>query len=105
MRKYFATLHKRSDAHKKRFALLSSGGFTLVIFAVWAAVNFGGSGNEAAASAAKSSEVGPLQVMMENIKDSFNSLFTGIKSDLQSVEIQSGYEEMKSNALNIYGRE
>jgi len=42
MRQYLATLHQRPDHHKKRFALLVSGSFTLLIFGIWFLVRTGG---------------------------------------------------------------
>ncbi|MEK7227438.1 MAG: hypothetical protein AAB641_00925 [Patescibacteria group bacterium] len=69
MRKYLATLHKRPPHHKKRFALLTSGAFTLLIFAVWALVNFG-EGDETPAAAEKSLEViNPLESLKNNFSD------------------------------------
>ncbi|MEK7175863.1 MAG: hypothetical protein AAB695_00620 [Patescibacteria group bacterium] len=80
MRKYLATLHKRPPHHKKRFALLTSGAFTLLIFAIWVLVNFG-QGEATPAAAEKSLEVvSPL----ESIKNNFNNL--------------------GDSALDIYGR-
>ena len=40
MRQYLATLHQRSDRHKKNFALAVAGGATLLMFSIWFAVNF-----------------------------------------------------------------
>ncbi|OHA91947.1 MAG: hypothetical protein A3J09_00375 [Candidatus Zambryskibacteria bacterium RIFCSPLOWO2_02_FULL_51_21] len=104
MRKYLSTLHKRSPKHKKRFALLASGGFTLIIFAVWVAVNFGstvlpGNGTEAAAKKAVEGP-NPFGSLMRGLESSFESL----RDSLKSVELKSGYENMKNNSLNIYGR-
>ena len=41
MRKYLANLHQKPEAHKKRFAFVTSACVTLIIFAIWGAVNFG----------------------------------------------------------------
>ena len=84
MRQYLSTLHKRPHKHKKRFALLASGGFTLLIFAIWATVNF--SGGEAVAANAN--------MAIENTNP-FGSLFRGI---------ESGFNELRESILNIYGR-
>ncbi len=107
MRTYLSTLHKRSPTHKKHFALLVSGGFTLSIFTIWAAVNFGG-GAAATASANKSvADANPFGSLMRGLDASFESLkesLGGMKKEVESVDIGSGYQEMKNNTLDIYGR-
>ena len=56
MRQYLATLHQKPDHHKKRFALLVSGSFTLLIFGIWFLVRTGGE----SVVAENSKEVTPL---------------------------------------------
>ncbi len=111
MRKYLSTLHKRSDKHKSNFALLVSGGFTLVMFGLWFTLNHSepevvvheGSVRELAAT----NEVGPLDSLSastgdawQNIRENLSGMFDGFGS----VDLEEGYEEMKTNTLNTYGR-
>lgn len=84
MRRYLATLHTRSDDHKKRFALATSGGFTLLIFAIWMTVNYGGEPVVADARQAEVKEVSPLEsfsssvgTAWEGLKQSFGGLSEG----------------------------
>ena len=111
MRTYLSTLHKRSPSHKKRFAFLASGGFTLLIFAVWATVNFGGNPSTSsgqAASVNKSVEsANPFGSFLRGIESSFEGLkdsFAGLKEGIESIELESGFEEMRDNTLNTYGQ-
>lgn len=81
MKKYLKELPNKSHGHKKRFALLASGGFTLLIFAIWSFVMFGpepqvaedstGPVNLAAVSQA---EVTPFENVFVGIKDSWKSI-------------------------------
>ena len=88
MKKYLKELPNKSHKHKKRFALLASGGFTLVMFAVWSFVMFApepqladetGPVNLAAASTA---EVTPFENIVDGMKESWQSL-TGFIGDGQ----------------------
>ena len=91
MRKYLATLHKRSPHHKKRFALLTSGAFTLSLFAVWALVNFG-EGEATPAAAEKSLEVvSPFDSLKNEAQAGFSSL-------------RKSFDGLKNDSLNIYGQ-
>jgi len=111
MRQYLATLHKRPHHHKRRFALLASGGFTLLVFGIWALVNFGStslttSGTEASANKAVE-EASPLGSLYRGLGASFEALrgsVSELKSGLEVVDFESGYEEMKNNSLNVYDR-
>ena len=83
MRKYLATLHRRPDHHKKRFALLASGGFTLIIFATWSLVTFGNDNPPEETVTRAHEEVGPLESLransaqtLEAIKESIEDLKT-----------------------------
>jgi cell shape-determining protein MreC len=40
MRKYLKTIYQRSEQHKRRFALVTSGLITLFIFSLWSMVAF-----------------------------------------------------------------
>ncbi len=111
MRRYLSTLHKRSDAHKKNFALLASGGFTLAIFTVWLFVNYGDSGtvvvdNNAAALRrnAPAKEVGPLESVGNSLGAAWEGLTESFGGLSGSVNFESGYDEMKDKTLDTYGR-
>lgn len=106
MRHYISTLHKRSHSHKKRFALLTSAGFTLMIFAIWTLVNFGGADATEASANRAVSQANPFGSLLRGIGTGFSSLWGGVselKEGLEVVDIESGYEEMKRNTLNNYG--
>lgn len=108
MRTYLSTLHKRSDKHKKRFALVTAGSFTLLIFAIWALATFGerestattASANQAVAEA---NPFGPLlrgfQAGFEMIKGAPNN-FT---NELEVVNVEGNYRGPENN-LNTYGQ-
>ncbi|MBI2086734.1 MAG: hypothetical protein HYT69_00985 [Candidatus Zambryskibacteria bacterium] len=91
MRKYLATLHRRPVHHKKRFALLVSGGFTLFIFAIWSAVNFppGTDPVKSPISDHGAREVSPLE-----------SLRSGVATSLTA--LKESFEELKNGVLNTY---
>ena len=73
------TMSNKSEAHRKRVALLLSGGATLFIFAVWAVAlparlaNL--SGNNSSASAAS-----PIDAIAKNVNDSVSSLKNNINA-------------------------
>jgi hypothetical protein len=111
MRTYLENLHKKSPAHKKRFALLASGSFTLLIFAIWATVNFGSlstSSGQATASANQATqEVNPFGSLMRGIGASFDSLRGSVgelKEGLEVVNFETGFREMRDNTLDTYGQ-
>ena len=114
MRKYLATLHKKSDDHKKYFALAVSGGFTLFIFTFWMLANFGNGGilarNDESTSTEDSSTVmegSPLQSMSSSIAASWQAIrdnFDDFKKGLNGCDIKGSYEEMRDNTLDTYGR-
>lgn len=94
MRHYLATLHKKPDHHKRRFALLVSGSVTVLIFTVWALVTFGPQGSWADNSKTSErahQEVGPLESIRMNVSSSLDS-------------IQYSFEGLKGNVLNSYGQ-
>ena len=106
MRKYLTTLHTRSNRHKKRFALLVSSFFTLFIFGMWSLVNFGTSPS-VVAEKEKVNEIGPFQSIRANLASSFDALnasFDDLKTGFQSIDVNDKYQEMRDNALDIYGR-
>jgi len=89
MRTYLATLHKKSPSHKKRFALITSGTFTLLIFAIWALATFGpstfgtmDSGQEASANQAVG-EANPFGSLLRGVGAGFKAL-TGEVDELKN---------------------
>lgn len=110
MRKYLATLHKRPEHHKKRFALLVSGVFTLFIFSIWTLVTFGEGGVLAREKGEKeeaSAEVGPFESFKNNVATSVEGIFGNfgkLKDGLETVDIESDYTEMRNNVLEVYGQ-
>lgn len=110
MRKYLSTLHERPHAHKKRFALVTAGSFTLLVFAIWALATFGSapvatSGTEASANRAVL-ESSPIGSLMRGIGAGFKA-FIGttneMKESLEVVNYESGFRREDSNSLNNYG--
>lgn len=77
MRHYLATLHKRPDHHKKRFALVVSGSFTLLIFAIWILVNFGGPEPTPASANKSIEESSPIVSLMRGFGTGLQALFGG----------------------------
>lgn len=111
MRKYLAELHKKPDEHKKRFALLVSGAVTLFIFGIWSLTIFGTSGEKIAENDSVfqkgSEEVSPLQSIRMNLGTSLEAIkgiFGGLKNNLDSVDLETGYKDMRDGALNTYGQ-
>lgn len=111
MKKYLATLHTKPERHKKRFALLVSGGTTLAIFALWTMVTFGTGGtlaqnDEPKAEAVK--EVSPLESLQMGVAASFAGLrqmLGTMKAGLgEMVDLEADYTEMKSGVLTNYGQ-
>lgn len=71
MRQYLATLHTKPPHHKKRFALLVSGTFTLIIFSLWTMTTFAPEGDTSVA--VNSNEVGPLESLQAGVRDGYES--------------------------------
>ncbi len=108
MRQYLATIHEKPPTHKKRFALVTAGSFTFLIFAIWALATFGPTVEPTTASANRAvQEVTPLNSLMRGIGAGFRALIgtTGeIKEGLETVNFENGYQEMRENTLNNYGQ-
>jgi ABC-type lipoprotein release transport system permease subunit len=109
MKKYLSTLHQRSPAHKKRFALIVSGGSTLLIFGVWAFVVFGGMNSTVSNDtqnkivvANPQNEVSPFDDLkggVANAVDAVKQQFDQVKESINSANIQNKYEEARDQAL------
>ena len=116
MRKYLATLPNKSDKEKKRFAVLASSSLTLTIFAVWILVNFGLPESVTVADLPKEEQevvaVSPFENIGEgvanawqSIKDRFEMGLTESFKTLETVDIESTYQELKDEALTDYGEQ
>ncbi len=106
MRQYLATLHKRPDHHKKRFALLASSTITLFIFGVWSLATFGINGTSEKVIAEKN-EVNPLQSLSTSLASSFEALinsFNELKTGFEAVDLEAEYKDMREKALDVYGQ-
>jgi len=112
MRTYLATLHTRSDKHKKRFALLTSGGITLSIFFVWMFVRFSPlSSNDVVAtddtivptSDNTASAIAPINNLSSGVKESFQNIkdqFNSVKGSVKEVNLETEYQQMRNDAVN-----
>lgn len=124
MKKYLSELHTKSPAHKKRFAMLSSGAVTLSIFAVWSAVNFGTYGKLAQSDvqSEKVSEVSPLESLRASVATSFEGILKTLgvlkenlnqfNNEVESVVVpvtdtssNTQYTNLQSSQIEIYGGE
>jgi hypothetical protein len=110
MKKYLASLKDKPEPHKKRFALLVSGSATLVIFAIWTMVTFGGGTMDESkkANAQVTKEVSPFASLREGLAASFAGLseaLGGAKATFkEAVDFEADYKEMKGGVLNTYGQ-
>lgn len=114
MKKYLATLHQRSESHRKNFALAVSGGFSLFILAIWLLVNYGGvpqSGNlsnqDTTPVLGRVEEVSPLKSLGLSLSASVGSvkeIWNHFKNETTGLNLEAGYDEMKQNALDSYVR-
>lgn len=102
MRTYLATIHRRTDHHKKRFALATSASFTLLIFSIWAVVNF--SPNDRTPVVARDeSEITPVESLGASASASWQGLknqFNKAKSGLESIDVNNTYTSVRNDALN-----
>ncbi|MDO8565259.1 MAG: hypothetical protein Q7R67_01380 [bacterium] len=85
MRHYLSTLHARPDHHKKRFALLTSLGFTLIILSIWSLTTF----NRPAevVDAQRPQEVSPFQSLLGGVGASFQAIFSNFSELKQGLEV------------------
>lgn len=93
MRHYLATLHKRPDHHKRRFALLASGSITVLIFVAWALVTFGNGGTLAENNndpERANPEIGPIDSLRAGASESLDAL-------------GNSFKDLKSGVFNTYG--
>ncbi len=96
MRTYLATLHQRSERHKRHFSLGVASGVTLLIFGVWVLVNFGPANTPEPVTAEnnKTEELGPFQSFGASISsgwDSVKASFTDIQERTNEIEEYQSY--------------
>ncbi|MSR87560.1 MAG: hypothetical protein EXS69_00060 [Candidatus Zambryskibacteria bacterium] len=93
MRRYLATLHRQPDRHKKRFALLVSGGVTVLIFVIWTLVTFGTGGTLAEDNNTKRAheEVSPIDSLRASATEGFDAA-------------QDSFSQLREGVLNIHGQ-
>lgn len=123
MERYLATLHKRSDSYKKRFAFITASTFTASMFVVWVVANFGlptQSSSQIAYTEAKK-EVMVEKVAVEPESESpspFTTFKQGIAGAIVStgpylentkdyvveLDFENSYNEMRNSAFEKYGR-
>jgi hypothetical protein len=107
MRQYLATLHKRPAHHKKRFALVTAGSFTLLIFAIWALATFGNEKSTTASANQALEEANPFGSLWRGMGAGWNSIVGStdeLKEGLEVANPARGFEEMRNNTLNTYGQ-
>lgn len=107
MRTYLSTLHERPHAHKKRFALVTAGSFTLLIFAIWALATFGTPEPTTASANRAVEESSPISALIRGMGTGFKA-FIGttneMKESLEVVNYEAGFRKEDSNSLNNYGQ-
>ena len=103
MRHYLSTLHQRSDSHKKRFALFTSAGTTLLIFGIWASVNFGGADATLAQEKVSEVEVSPLRSLLGEVGASLGILKSNLNELKQGLEVVN-FEASQYTNSNTNGR-
>ena len=113
MKQYLRTIHQRSPAHKKRFALAVSGCVTLTIFGVWSFVVFGNKNPILAENPNPSVAVVSVSADNSNVSSPFDDISSGIagvfeaiknqfgqvKQSVNSIDVQNKYEEVRNQAL------
>lgn len=106
MRKYLATLPDRSDKHKRRFAFMASGAFTLLIFGFWSASTFGVP-EPTPIARQESDAVSPFESVQSNLATPWQSIknqFKGLGNMIGGVDVEEEYKGIRQDALNSYGR-
>lgn len=106
MRTYLSTLHERPHTHKKRFALVTAGSFTLLIFAIWALATFGAQEPTPASANRAVEESSPIGALIRGMGTGFKAFVSGtseVKESLEVVNYEAGFRREDSNSLNYYG--
>lgn len=104
MKHYFGSIHTKSEAHQKRFALGVSAATTLSIFVIWSFFMFGREDNATLAEnkVPISPEVTPFDNLQGGVAASIQALkdqFNNVKGSVKQVDLQSEYEKMRADAL------
>ena len=101
-------MHERPERHKKRFALVVSGVFTLLIFTFWSMATFGVgdtiSLQEVEAERAHQ-ETSPFESLYSSAVSGFEDILSNvslIKGAVEKVDLNEGYTEMRDNVLEVY---
>ncbi len=81
MKDYLKEIHTKPHHHKKRFAFLVSGSTTLLIFAVWSLVRFGGE-----PQIARDVTSGPVQLAATIESGVIGDAWDGVKSSFSSLK-------------------
>jgi len=89
MKTYIKTLKEKPHHHRKRFALLVSGVFTLVIFAGWSMVMFNGPQSVSLAQEETQYESGPFSSLGSTLAASFVSIRNNI-GEIKATLINNG---------------
>jgi len=109
MKTYIKDLHKKPLHHKKRFALLVSGIFTLTIFTFWSLATFSALSRTQVVATEKPADngPGPLTYLGSNVAstyESFRNEWSKLTEIVNSVDLEAEYEEMREKALETYGQ-
>jgi len=116
MKRYLQTIHQRSEAHKKRFALVVAGSITVIIFLIWSFVSFNNAttvastdntndNNLAAVDTSTSADqtaVTPFEDLMSGISSAIDGLkqsFGQVKQAAQNVNLNQDYKDVRNDAL------
>lgn len=109
MKEYLRTIHQRSPAHKRRFALITSGVITLTIFGLWSLVVFGNQAAQVAevpspiqdtSTVVAPSPFGDIKDGVANSLDAIRQQFNHIKQTVTSVNLENKYQEVRNQALS-----
>jgi hypothetical protein len=115
MRHYLSTLHARTPSHKKRFAFLVSGGFTLSLFFIWSLVRFSPFSEpvevaqntdgviELVPTSGTAKEISPFENLQTGVAASFEAVRNGFneaKGNIKTVNINDEYQKVKTDTLN-----
>lgn len=113
MRKYFSTLHQRSESHRRHFALAVSSIVTLSIFSFWSLATFGTGGTLAQndpqpTTNNRSMEVSPFESFKNGLAASLEGLSGALSSTKdtlkEAVDLEADYQKMRDGVLNTYGQ-
>ena len=111
MKKYLSTIRERSTAHKKGFALIVSGGFTIFIFSIWSLTTFSNanvvvakapSTDNVPTAVSNNDVVSPFENLSGGVANSIDAIkqqFNKIKQSVGSVNIQNQYQDARDQAL------